>query len=388
MTTKSSRQLEFTGFDGFSTPNTTPVPDVFFDVLAPALSEAELRVLLYIVRRTYGFKKAADSISLRQMVEGIVKRDGQILDRGTGLSKSGVTKALRGLLDKRIIVRHHNTSPERGNEPTTYALRFKTPLSTGEDKGVSTGVDKPLSTGVDTQETVLQETVLQSNSSMDDQEEKFDNHDNIKVERAASKPIAANRVPAPEPLTTTDVPQQTRLRSEVTPIGDVLKRRAEALGQASSSPRVVRSASTISAPTEQGPQGPSPDRQAASAPADGREGALQQPEPAGAAGGSTARPGRRRVQPPLQIEAIITQFSREFHDEKHVGVNIIQAARLWQASGRSEQTFCQLLFDAASTTRKRGGIRNRMAYYFRVLRDQLGLKHTPDFARPAGITPP
>ena len=44
-------------FAGFSTPNTTAVPDDFFDVLAPNLSEAELRVLIYIIRRTFGFKK-------------------------------------------------------------------------------------------------------------------------------------------------------------------------------------------------------------------------------------------------------------------------------------------------------------------------------------------
>jgi hypothetical protein len=31
----------------------------FFDVVAPELTEAELRVALYIIRRTFGFKKAS-----------------------------------------------------------------------------------------------------------------------------------------------------------------------------------------------------------------------------------------------------------------------------------------------------------------------------------------
>jgi hypothetical protein len=378
MDTKPSAHFAFAGFEGFGAPNTTPVPDVVFDVLAPELSEAELRVLLYIIRRTFGFKKTADSISLRQMVDGIVKRDGTILDRGTGLTKSGVTKALKGLVAKGLIVARQNRSAERGNEPTTYTLRFKTPLSMGEDKGVSTGVDNPLSTGVDTQQTVLQQTVLQSNSSMDDKEKKFDHEKDIKVERTASESITVKHVPATEPPPVADVPRQTRPQSEVTPIGNVLKWRAEVLGQANSSPRVVRSSSTMSAPTEQGPLGPSPGRQAATAPVDRRESVLQQQEPSGAAGRSTARHSRRRVRPPLQIEAIITQFSHEFHDDEHVEVNISHAARLWQASGRSEQTFCQLLFDAASATRKRGGVRNRMAYYFRVLRDLLGLARQPN----------
>ena len=63
---------------GFDSPNTTQVPDAFFDVVAPQLTEAELRVALYIIRRTFGFKKDSDTISLRQMVEGIVTKDGRI----------------------------------------------------------------------------------------------------------------------------------------------------------------------------------------------------------------------------------------------------------------------------------------------------------------------
>ncbi len=123
-------------FRGFDSPNTTQVPDAFFDVVAPELGEAELRVALYIIRRTFGFKKDTDNISLRQMVEGITTKDGRVLDRGTGLRKSAVANALNGLERKGIIVSKRNRSLERGNEPTTYALHIKgNPLSTGTDKG-------------------------------------------------------------------------------------------------------------------------------------------------------------------------------------------------------------------------------------------------------------
>jgi hypothetical protein len=53
-------------FLGFQFPTTTPVPDEVFDVLMPQLSGAELKVLMYICRRTFGFKKESDSISLHQ----------------------------------------------------------------------------------------------------------------------------------------------------------------------------------------------------------------------------------------------------------------------------------------------------------------------------------
>src|SRR5215213_3950153 len=146
-------------FAGFDSPNTTQVPDAFFDVVAPQLSEAELRVALYIIRRTFGFKKDSDTISLRQMVEGITTKDGRVLDRGTGLKKSAVANALNGLERKGIILSRRNQSRERGHEPTTYALHIKHhPLSVPVDKGMSTHADKGLSVPVDTQYTVVQHT--------------------------------------------------------------------------------------------------------------------------------------------------------------------------------------------------------------------------------------
>lgn len=51
------RDVEKWQFEGFSSPNFTSVPDEFFDVLAPRLSGSEVKVLLYIIRRTFGFKK-------------------------------------------------------------------------------------------------------------------------------------------------------------------------------------------------------------------------------------------------------------------------------------------------------------------------------------------
>src|SRR4051812_14429314 len=152
-------------FSGFLSPNTTPVPDVLFDELLLQLDNAELRVLLYIIRRTYGFKKNSDDISISQMVAGIKRKDGTVLDGGTGMAKSSVTRALSGLLAKKIIVARRNQSRERGNEPTTYALRLKTeePVPLVPNAGQAPlvpPVDQPLSHGRDTQETVLQDTDL------------------------------------------------------------------------------------------------------------------------------------------------------------------------------------------------------------------------------------
>ncbi len=111
-------------FPGFKNLNSTPIPDEFFDVLAVKLSEAELRVLLYIMRRTFGFKKKADAISLSQLTGGIRRRDGSMLDYGTGLSKPAVLKAVSGLQAKGIIMVEKRTGYDGRNEVNVYQLRF------------------------------------------------------------------------------------------------------------------------------------------------------------------------------------------------------------------------------------------------------------------------
>jgi hypothetical protein len=160
-------------FQGFQFPTTTPVPDEVFDVLMPQLSGAELKVLMYICRRTFGFKKESDSISLHQIATGITTRDGRVLDGGTGLCKRHVIRALK-VLEKKNIIKVTRTVDETGlNEVNTYSLNMLD-MSDGvgtksphpSDK-ISPGVVTPESRGVVTpvshttnrkQETVIQET--------------------------------------------------------------------------------------------------------------------------------------------------------------------------------------------------------------------------------------
>src|SRR6478672_13095680 len=108
-------------FAGFARPNYTQVPDELFDLLMPQLAECELRVLLYIVRRTFGFKRDADFISLSQLVDGIVTRDGERLDFGAGVARSSAVHALTGMVEKGVIVATKRSSVQHGNETTSYA---------------------------------------------------------------------------------------------------------------------------------------------------------------------------------------------------------------------------------------------------------------------------
>jgi hypothetical protein len=90
------------------------------------LTEAELRVCLYIMRRTFGFKKRADAISFNQFLKGITTRDGDRLDDGCGLkSSSHLSAALAALEEKGVIIRRQQYDIRGGKQPTVYLLRFR-----------------------------------------------------------------------------------------------------------------------------------------------------------------------------------------------------------------------------------------------------------------------
>jgi hypothetical protein len=113
-------------FEGFENPTTTPVPDIVFDRLLARLGEAELKALLYIVRRTFGFKRDRDPISFNQFLRGITTRDGRVFDEGCGISnRTALSKALKSLEAKGIIVSTKGIDERGENETTVYSLRFR-----------------------------------------------------------------------------------------------------------------------------------------------------------------------------------------------------------------------------------------------------------------------
>jgi Bacteriophage replication protein O len=111
-------------FRGVTSPNTTQVPNQYLDELLSVLSGAELKVLLYITRRTFGFMRQADNISISQMLTGITTADGRVLDHGVGLSKKTLLHAIKSLVEKQVILTERRRSVERGDEPTTYRLNI------------------------------------------------------------------------------------------------------------------------------------------------------------------------------------------------------------------------------------------------------------------------
>lgn len=160
-------------FAGWDVPHTTQVPDMLFDELLPDLSGAELKVLLYIIRRTFGFKKHADAISLSQLKEGIRKADGTVLDRGTGLAESTILEALKRLETAGYIVKESTQSPDGVNYTNVYSLRFRADAAIprfSRDGGPKINAPVPRESG--TQQTA---PTNRENGSDDNMRASFDN---------------------------------------------------------------------------------------------------------------------------------------------------------------------------------------------------------------------
>lgn len=88
-----------TGFSGFPYPKDefVRVPNIFFEFeLSRIDSEAELKVILYAMRHTWGFQEYEEwkFISTDEFAHGRKHRDGTRMDNGTGL---GITAVKNGI---------------------------------------------------------------------------------------------------------------------------------------------------------------------------------------------------------------------------------------------------------------------------------------------------
>lgn len=89
-------------------PNYTQTPNILFDDWLPFLSLVELRVLMIIMRKTFGWHKIRDRISLSQ------------LEKLTGSKRSSITTATKKLEKRGLILK--TKEGKNGTEETYYEL--------------------------------------------------------------------------------------------------------------------------------------------------------------------------------------------------------------------------------------------------------------------------
>lgn len=108
---------------GFQSPNYTQTPNELFDVLLPEMGKAELKVVLAIIRRTFGYHREEVKISIRDLA------------RATGLRSNSVMVGAKLAEDHGLIERYQD-----GNTTTLWRSRVsvsETPRLSNRDASVS-----------------------------------------------------------------------------------------------------------------------------------------------------------------------------------------------------------------------------------------------------------
>lgn len=236
--------------------------------------------------------------------------DGQRLDYGTGVARSSAVRAIKGLLEKGVIVATKRSSVQRGNETTSYSLRFKQEQSSEkptvvvaqfhrETRGASSTVKPPLVVPQNPQETGERKTAFEYLNEMN-------LVDKTEVDVAITPaPTGSNR-------------RQTN-SFEAGSLGAILRHRVRR---------------------------------------------------------DVGRDDR------AAIGVAVERFAEELGDQAEAKVSISRALNLFQASGVSQEVFVDALFQARGEVLDRRAYpgkapipRNRMAYFFAVVEDRLGLRN-------------
>jgi DNA-binding PadR family transcriptional regulator len=337
--------LPFTGFDP-PISNWFRMPNSWTDMTADISSIAELKVVEYILRHTWGYSEygVKKHITIDEFVHGRHRLDGGRLDRGTGLSERAVYDGLRKALEDGLIEEDIDSS-DRGRVKKRYSLRMREELEENPDFELL----QSLQTGVQSLHPPQQS--LQASGAKFAPRSKKDTLERHYVERTSS-----TRKGSRSNLSENDGDDQpARLQEKAAPreetmlLSDVLARRAAAAG--------VLSAPPVSAP---------------------------------AARVRRAKPARfdQQDEDYQIIQAYIADFARELNDRASLRVSTVRAYNLFKRSGLTRQDFLEQLYAARAIVKERSAqirdtgetgplgtpAKHRAAYYFAVLEDLLGLR--------------
>jgi len=114
----------------FKIPQHTQIPNILFDELLKDLKEGELRVLMVIMRQTFGWHKTWDVISISQLA------------KKTGMEKKSVHRSLQTLVEKKMIRRVKQGL--NGFQKTYYSLCLEE-----ENQETNSVEDTPYSNNLD-----------------------------------------------------------------------------------------------------------------------------------------------------------------------------------------------------------------------------------------------
>jgi len=104
-------------------PNSFQVPNAYIDKYWHLLTPPEKDVMIYAMRRIFGFQKIRDRISISLFTDGMRNKNGEQLDHGTGLGREAVINALNSLKKFGFILLISENDPKI-NAGAEYELQF------------------------------------------------------------------------------------------------------------------------------------------------------------------------------------------------------------------------------------------------------------------------
>jgi hypothetical protein len=103
----------FTGF-GDPTQNWSRLPHTFIDHLHLMTSEAEIKVVLYTLRHTWGYGDEEKKITIDEFARGRKRKDGSRIDQGCGMADNSIKKGIAQAIQHGFIVyREEGADPAR-----------------------------------------------------------------------------------------------------------------------------------------------------------------------------------------------------------------------------------------------------------------------------------
>jgi hypothetical protein len=99
-------------FQGFQSPqeNWSKLPHQLIDALPQIETLGEMKIILYTLRHTWGFKDDYKKITLSEFQHGRKRRDGSRLDSGTGLTKPTIIDGIKRAISHGFLFEHVDTS--------------------------------------------------------------------------------------------------------------------------------------------------------------------------------------------------------------------------------------------------------------------------------------
>src|SRR2546430_13283191 len=114
-------------FEGFKQPtkNYFPMPNNWPDISADINNLAELKIVEYVLRHTWGFHEfgICKTISVDEFMHGRRKQDDSRMDKGTGLSEQSVRNGLKKAIKDGYLVYDIDPS-DAGRIKKSYALKM------------------------------------------------------------------------------------------------------------------------------------------------------------------------------------------------------------------------------------------------------------------------